>query len=120
MALGIVGLHDAGQPAVQSDVGLGVCGEHEQVGSIVPPADFLLQREAAPSRVAMCAKGSPMCHHPAAACAVTPHHGLAIGTNLPLQRELRAIDLLGSAVGAMELSRWAWAAHTGERWVLVC
>lgn len=42
VALGIVGLHNASQPAIQCDVGLGIRGEDEEVGSIIPPADFLL------------------------------------------------------------------------------
>jgi len=67
MALGIVGLHDASQPAVQRDVGLGIRGEDEQVGSVVSPADFLLQRKAAPGHAAVRAEDSPTCQHPAAA-----------------------------------------------------
>lgn len=67
MALGVVGLHDAGQPPVQCNVGLGVRGEDEQVGSIIPPADLFLWPKAAPSGVAVCAEGSPIaaphCHH---------------------------------------------------------
>lgn len=44
MALAIMGLHQPPQLPIQSYVGHIVCGEDQQVGCLLPPADLLLGR----------------------------------------------------------------------------
>lgn len=72
MAPGIVGLHDASQPAIQCDVRLGIRGEDKQVGCVVPPANFLLQPKAVSSGAAV----SALHQHLVAALAATSGHSL--------------------------------------------
>lgn len=43
----IVGLDEAPQPAIQSEVWHVVCGEHEQVVGFLPPSDLALLQEVA-------------------------------------------------------------------------
>lgn len=42
MTLPIIGLDNACQPSIQCYMGLGISGKHQQVGSIIPPANLLL------------------------------------------------------------------------------
>lgn len=47
VALSVVGLDEASQPAVQSQVGDVVCGEHQQVVGLLSPTDLrLLTRDS--------------------------------------------------------------------------
>jgi hypothetical protein len=42
VTLSIIGLNDACQPSIQCYMGLGISGKHQQVGCIIPPANFFL------------------------------------------------------------------------------
>lgn len=42
VTLPIIGQDNACQPSIQCNVGLGISGEHQQVGRIIPPANLFL------------------------------------------------------------------------------
>lgn len=48
VALAIMGLHQAPQLPIQSYVGHIVCGEDQQVGCLLSPADLLLRQNKRP------------------------------------------------------------------------
>lgn len=48
VALAVVGLHQAPQPAVQGQVGDVVRGKHQQVVGLLPPADLVLLTQDRP------------------------------------------------------------------------
>lgn len=45
VAAPIIGQDNACQPSVQGDMGLGISGKHQQMGCIIPPANFFLLKK---------------------------------------------------------------------------
>lgn len=45
VTLPIVGQDNACQPSIQCNVGLGIGGEHQQVGRVIPPANLFLVKK---------------------------------------------------------------------------
>lgn len=45
VAAPIIGQDNACQPSVQGNMGLGISGKHQQMGCIIPPANFFLLKK---------------------------------------------------------------------------
>lgn len=45
VTLPIIGQDNACQPSIQCNVGLGIGGEHQQVGRVIPPANLFLVKK---------------------------------------------------------------------------